>query len=130
MKALTARWQRSPGLPIFLLTLAVYVALVPWMARAWARGGDEPHYLLAAHSLAIDGDLDLANNYAQQDYHAFYGEYYLNPHVLWRPDGQQVLTHNLGLSLVRLSGLSRNHRRAGRDPGRASSVGQALRASA
>lgn len=93
----TARW---PGLPVFLLTLAVYLVLVPWMTRAWARSGDEPHYLLAAHSLAVDGDLDLANNYAQGDYRAFYGEYYLNPHVLLRLDGQQVLTHNLGLSLL------------------------------
>lgn len=28
-----------------------------------AGTGDEPHYLLVAHSLAFDGDLDLANNY-------------------------------------------------------------------
>ena len=40
------------------------------------------------------------NNYAQSDYHAFYGEFYLNPHVNQRADGQQVLTHNLGLSLL------------------------------
>jgi len=33
--------------------------------------GDEPHYLLMAHSLLHDGDLDLANNYAQKDYHAY-----------------------------------------------------------
>ena len=92
--------RRWPGLPVFLATLAVYLALVPWLARAWARSGDEPHYLLAAHSLAVDGDLDLANNYAQADYRAFYSEYYLNPHVVYRADGQQVLTHNLGLSLL------------------------------
>lgn len=93
-------WLRSPGWPIFLATLAVYVALVPWMARAWARGGDEPHYLLAAHSLVVDGDLDLGNNYTQRDYQAFYGEFFLNPHVRLRADGQQILTHNLGLSLL------------------------------
>jgi hypothetical protein len=95
--AVQARW---PGLPAFLATLAVYVALVPWLGRVWARSGDEPHYLLAAHSLAVDGDLDLTNNYAQADYHAFYTEYYLNPHVAVRADGQQILTHNLGLSLL------------------------------
>ena len=98
--AAAGAWLHAPGLPIFLLTLAVYLALVPWMARVWARSGDEPHYLLAAHSLAVDGDLDLANNYSQRDYQAFYGDYFLNPHVLLRADGQQVLTHNLGLSLL------------------------------
>lgn len=94
--------QQSPllGLPIFLLTLAVYVALVPWLGRVWSRSGDEPHYLLAAHSLVRDGDLDLSNNYAQRDYAAFYTDYYLNPHVHLRADGQQVLTHNLGLSFL------------------------------
>jgi hypothetical protein len=34
-------------------------------------GGDEPHYLLIAHSLIKDGDLDLANNYQNKDFKAF-----------------------------------------------------------
>ncbi len=56
--------MRSPqastpsAFPVFFLTFAVYAALVPWMVKAWQRTGDEPHYLLAAHSLAFDGDLD------------------------------------------------------------------------
>ena len=98
--SVAAPWLRAPGWPVFLATLAVYLALVPWMARAWARGGDEPHYLVAAHSLVTDGDLDLGNNYAEQDYHAFYGEYFLNPHVIVRADGYAALSHNLGLSLL------------------------------
>ena len=98
------RWARrrltSPALLVFLVTFGVYAALVPWMARAWQRSGDEPDYLVAAHSLAIDADLDLANNYAQRHYEGFYSEYYLNPHTVQRADGQSVLTHNLGLSLL------------------------------
>jgi hypothetical protein len=35
--------------------------------------GDEPHYLIAAHSLAIDGDLSLRDDYSNQDYRIFYG---------------------------------------------------------
>jgi hypothetical protein len=35
--------------------------------------GDEPHYLIAAHSLAVDGDLSLRENYSNQDYRIFYG---------------------------------------------------------
>lgn len=34
--------------------------------------GDEPHYLIAAHSIAIDGDLSLRENYDNQDYRYFY----------------------------------------------------------
>ncbi|MBN2398903.1 MAG: hypothetical protein JXI33_01035 [Candidatus Aminicenantes bacterium] len=34
-------------------------------------GGDEPHYLLIAHSLVKDGDLDLANNYQNADFKAY-----------------------------------------------------------
>jgi hypothetical protein len=88
------------GLPVFLLTFAVYAALVPWMVKVWPRTGDEPHYLLAAHSLAFDGDFDLNNNYTQRDYLSFYGDHFLNPHTRPGPNGQAVLTHNLGLSLL------------------------------
>jgi hypothetical protein len=43
-------------------------------------GGDEPHYLLIAHSLIKDGDLDLANNYQNADYKA-----YMPPQVSLQP---------------------------------------------
>jgi len=89
-----------PSSLVFLITLAVYAALVPWMVRVWQRTGDEPHYLLAAHSLAFDGDLDLANNYARRDYLSFYGDANLTPHTRPGPNGQAVLTHNLGLSFL------------------------------
>jgi hypothetical protein len=81
------------------------------MVRAWQRTGDEPHYLLAAHSLVYDGDFHLGNNYIERDYLAFYSEYYLEPHIVTGPRGVQALTHNLGLSLLiapayRLGGLA------------------------
>jgi len=95
---------------VFLATFAIYAALVPWMVRVWPRTGDEPHYLLAAHSLVFDGDFDLSNNYAQHDYVTFYSEPELNPHTRPGLNGQAVLTHNLGLSILlapayRLGGL-------------------------
>jgi hypothetical protein len=34
--------------------------------------GDEPYYLMTSHSLLEDGDINLANNYAHQDYFHFY----------------------------------------------------------
>ena len=99
------------GISVFLLTFAIYAALAPWMVRVWQRTGDEPHYLLAAHSLAYDGDFDLGNNYARRDYLSFYGVWNLTPHTRPGPSGQAVLTHNLGLSLLiapayRLGGLA------------------------
>ena len=100
-----------PSFLIFLASFAVYAALVPWMVKVWQRSGDEPHYLLAAHSLAFDGDFDLADNYARRDYLSFYSEYYLDPHTRPGPRSGQVLTHNLGLSILiapayRLGGLA------------------------
>ncbi len=34
--------------------------------------GDEPYYLLTSHSLIKDKDINVANNYAQEDYFSFY----------------------------------------------------------
>ena len=45
--------------------------------------GDEPHYLLIAHSLLKDGDLDLTNNYAEKDYLAYMpAGVTLDPHIV------------------------------------------------
>lgn len=65
----------------------VYAAMLG--THAFGRsdyGGDEPHYLLAAHSIVHDGDLDLANQYAQRDYRHFY------PYAL-RPTGHLTRGH-------------------------------------
>jgi len=50
--------------------LIAIVALVLWgfgTHGTHAGSGDEPHYLAIAHSLAFDGDLDLANNYGARE---------------------------------------------------------------
>ncbi len=36
--------------------------------------GDEPYYLLTAHSLLNDRDINVANNYAEEDYFSFYSK--------------------------------------------------------
>jgi hypothetical protein len=36
--------------------------------------GDEPYYLLTTHSLLKDKDINVANNYAQEDYFSFYSK--------------------------------------------------------
>ena len=44
-----------------------------WWASPSLPGGDEPHYLLITQSLLDDHDLDVENNYARGDYHAYFG---------------------------------------------------------
>ena len=57
---------------LFLTALLVYNgASVILSSKGIAFSGDEPHYVLNTVSLLRDGDLDLANNYAAADYHAY-----------------------------------------------------------
>ena len=49
----------------------VYCAVLPWAAENRQPDGDEPYYLLLAHSIAYDLDVDLANNYAAGDWREF-----------------------------------------------------------
>ncbi len=44
-----------------------------WCASPSIPGGDEPHYLIITESLLYDHDLDIENNYARGDYHAYFG---------------------------------------------------------
>ncbi len=98
--------RRSPtraywlAILVFAGTWFVYAWLVPIILQTWDITGDEPHYMLAAHSLAIDGDLDLRNNYEQNDYRAFYTKVALDRHVSIQPDGTERLTHDIGLVLA------------------------------
>jgi hypothetical protein len=84
---------------ILILSLIITLLPVPYVLSNWTPVGDEPHYLLAAHSLARDGDLDLANNYAQGDYRAFY-PLPLDPHIRVGADGRSYLSHDLGLPIL------------------------------
>lgn len=75
------------------LIMALYIVLLPFIARTWRTTGDEPHYLLAAHSLATDLDYDLTNNYAQLDYLDFYFSKDITPQVRLSATGRQILDH-------------------------------------
>jgi hypothetical protein len=88
------------ALPLGLITLAVYLALLPWTTRVWLRTGDEPHYLIAAHSLAYDGDFDLSNNYDPDVYQNWYTVADIGRQVRIRADGAQFLVHTYGLPLL------------------------------
>ena len=53
------------------LCAAVFVFTGFWTSAEYPPTGDEPHYLLMAHSIVFDHDLRLENNYANQDYLEF-----------------------------------------------------------
>ncbi len=57
------RLPRRPPAAFFWLPFIVYLAIQPWSGGHRQPDGDEPYYLLVAHSLAHDFDLDLADNY-------------------------------------------------------------------
>jgi len=65
------RASGAPSILFFVLPLTVYCALVPWAAANRQPDGDEPYYLLLAHSAAYDQDVDLANNYENGDWRYF-----------------------------------------------------------
>lgn len=77
-----------------VLVGAVLVAVWP------APQGDEPHSLLVAQSLLLDGDIDLADDYGSASYRGFHPGP-LSPH--YRPGlraGSRYSMHGLGYPLV------------------------------
>ena len=80
--------------------MALLLFLLPLVERTWQATGDEPHYLLAAHSLVTDGDFDLTNNYDQLDYLAFYASKDIARQIRTSATGQQILDHQLGFVLL------------------------------
>ena len=58
---------------LWVILLAAYAATLGLDAFGESDyGGDEPHYLLAAHSIVEDGDLDVNDEYTARDYARFY----------------------------------------------------------
>lgn len=78
---LVARGADLPSLPLrrsqvlipFLLSLLVYLALIPRIILySNPPTGDQAFYLMVIASIVQDGDLNIANNYAQRDEDKFY----------------------------------------------------------
>jgi hypothetical protein len=66
---------RRRAVLLFLVSFLVYqAAALVLVLKGTSFSGDEPYYLLTTHSLLRDGDINLANNYAQQDYFHFYAK--------------------------------------------------------
>jgi hypothetical protein len=60
---------------LFLATFLIYqAAALTLVFRGASFSGDEPYYLLSSHSLLKEGDINVADNYARQDYFYFYSK--------------------------------------------------------
>ena len=66
----------------------------------YAGTGDEPHYLAIAHSIAFDGDVDLADNYGANEPLIAGGGLRMEAHVQPGVGGAMRPVHDIGLPLV------------------------------
>jgi hypothetical protein len=87
------------ALGVFLISLLVYLGVGFRVLKRLPLGGDEPHYLLIAHSLLRDHDLAIHNNYKQRDYQAFYSAE-LKPHLSIGRNDVRYPGHPIGLPLL------------------------------
>ncbi len=94
------RMPRPSPLLLFAASAAVLASIGVHYASRMQATGDEPHYLVMAQSLWREGDLDLRDNYARQDYHEFTPGS-LTPHYGEpRADGRPFPAHSPGLPLL------------------------------
>ena len=79
LQGLRSRWSglttRRRLVLLFAAAFVVYSACAFILVEEGVTfSGDEPNYLLTTHSLLYDKDINLANNYANQDYFHFYAK--------------------------------------------------------
>ena len=102
LSALGERVARAtpPRLALFAAAFALFLIGGVTTMRTIGPGGDEPHYLVIAHSLVHDGDLQIENNHNQRDYASFFADE-LKPDFLARGiDGVIYSVHAPGLPAV------------------------------
>ncbi len=99
----TSDVSRTDGLATRVRILTAAVILTCWGLATHgthAGTGDEPHYVVIAHSVAFDFDIDLANNYGGNE--PLIGGGALEPELHARPgvDGTLRPVHDVGLPLI------------------------------
>jgi hypothetical protein len=91
----------SPGVVRQTVQVVSFLAIWGLMTHGtFAGSGDEPHYLVIAQSLAFDGDVKVANNYAQPDNLIGAGQLEVGAHAVPGRDGTLRPVHDIGLPLL------------------------------
>ena len=92
---------RDPGPRLlFVVAAAFYVLAGLWYTSRLRVSGDEPHYLVMARSLWLEGDLDLRDNFAREDWKQDTPGP-VEPHYgAPRADGRPFPAHSPGLPLL------------------------------
>lgn len=67
--------------------------------RSWTTTGDEPHYLIASHSLIHDGDLDLKNDYDNRVFEKF-SKFDVSDRHITKVEGKERPFHAPALSII------------------------------
>jgi hypothetical protein len=99
--AAAGRWAAArPHAFAFATAFVLYATVGLWYTTRLRVSGDEPHYLVMAQSLWREGDLDLQDNYAREDWREYtpgpVGTHYGAP----RQDGRPYPAHSPGLPLL------------------------------
>ncbi|MCB0996425.1 MAG: hypothetical protein KDB21_15115 [Acidimicrobiales bacterium] len=89
-RAASLRVALGLGLAVAAITAIGIPAHATYSART---SGDEPQYLLTAISLAHDGDLDISDELAAQDYRPFHA-IRVDPQTLPLDDGSEISPHD------------------------------------
>lgn len=91
--------------------VTLFLIAIPFLVRPELVGGDEPHYAAMAWSVAVDGDFDPANQYAQSERgevpsagRRFLGKT-IERHMVAKPSGE-VSSHPVGLPLLAAAPLA------------------------
>lgn len=96
--SLGLRGIRPPGpVTLFGAALCLYLAVGLHYATNLQASGDEPYYLLMAQSLWRDHDLDLQNNFAQEDWREYTPGPVSTHYGAPRRDGRPYPAHSPGL---------------------------------
>lgn len=106
LRRFSALSLRKKCILLFAAAFAVYnLCTLTLVSKGITFSGDEPYYLLTAHSLYQDQDINVWNNYARKDYFHFY-EKARNPNLelgMYARDGRKGDKH---LYPINLSGVS------------------------
>ncbi len=87
--------QRTVCWFLFICSIWFYSNIAAWVVPVHGVSGDEPHYLLMAHSLIRDGNLNLFDEYDNHEYKSFY-PHELEPKPSDRVSSGEIFSRGLG----------------------------------